>query len=92
MATVALTAAEGGKPLAAAVKTKRGRPKNAIRLFVDGSGGKKLVLLSASVERIGVSRMRDFWNTYALFKMRVRLKLKLKVFTKKNRSFLRRWN
>ena len=34
--------------------------KNAVSPFVDASGTKILVLLSVSVERFGVSRMRDF--------------------------------
>ena len=36
--------------------------KNAVRHFVDDSGKQILVLLSALVERFGVSRMRDFLN------------------------------
>ena len=41
-------------------KNKKGGPKNAISPFIDASRKKILVLLSASVERFGVSRMRDF--------------------------------
>ena len=49
----------------AKAKIKRGGPKNAISLFVDSNGKKIMVLLSASVERFGVSRVRDFfcWNS-----------------------------
>ena len=35
---------------------------DAVSLFVDASKKKILVLLSSSVERFGVSRMRDFFN------------------------------
>ena len=38
---------------------------NAVSPFGDVSGIKNLVLLSASVERFGVSRMQDFF-TYGL--------------------------
>ena len=37
------------------------KKKNYVSPFGDASGKKISVLLSASVERFGVSRMRDFW-------------------------------
>ena len=42
-----------------------GQHKNAISPFVDDSGEKILVLVSALVERFGVSRM---WDFYVIFK------------------------
>ena len=39
----------------------------AISPFGDGSGKKVLVLLSASVERFWVSRMRDLKKMFAIF-------------------------
>ena len=41
-------------------KNKKGGPKIAISPFIYASRKKILVLLSALVERFGVSRMRDF--------------------------------